>query len=261
VTTAALPVAPLGYNVFELNGIAHYTGKISNQNYWVEVDLSTMATTSEAFSVALAGAYAEHFDVFGTKRVAMESGASGYLYYSIDGGAWSTESVVDPNQGTTYGVAINSAGHVYVLHATTISKTTDNGATWSTIGLAANAKGEHGLSIDTLTDDIYYITTTGTLNKSIDDGATWTSELTAGALENIYCRGGTFVAAGDDLYHIYTAALGWTTYDVTPNVQQRGFGLSTDGRVYMGYTTTLYIVEGEIIQSGGLEVAIMAEVN
>lgn len=217
------------------------------------VNKSTLTTIRTTATLGTAGT--EHYDVMGDKLAVLQGNI---MRFSSDGGATISGDLPTGGTGSPYGIKFNSQGHIYALFSGSIRKSVDDGATWSEILFGGSGLGENGLAIDTITDKIYACRT-GQIVESVDDGATW-QVTTAMSANNVFSRAGAFLATGASVIAVKTSD-GVYSFETNGLSTSRGGGIGMDGRLYGNHRNGVTIIEGERILAGGIDVALMSEVN
>lgn len=261
------------YQVFDTGehfewGRTHNIGNIAR---WIKVNKTTFAVTITdiGFSEVM---YSTYYDGI---RYALNR-LNGQVYSSPDGVAWSTlgvpMGVVTP--ASVKGFDVNSQGWLFIIADGAINRSTDDGATWTDGTLVYGVDTESGwsqMAINKNNDKIYYCSDTSnhTMAVSIDDGNTFELlfgfEMGSGgsgvSAYYMHFLGDTLYISGATLMIQYNENVGRATYVRVSGSQVREIHAGNDGRIYWTDNDGLYIVQGELVQSGGVPVAILAEVN
>lgn len=241
---------------------------VGNKPHFATINKADLTFTVEDIGAA-AFATGRRFDVFGGKRVVYNE-TTKTVFVSANGGPW-VQGAATTTATCSKGVALNSNGDIYCLASGQIEVSRDDGATWAIIPLAQGAAGGTAVAlvIDKSTDTIY----TGMdsiLRRSLDDGNTFEDigvvDDFGNNIEELVERGGTVVASCDagfivartDSSGLYSGSFNFPEF----TFNSFGAGIGDDGVVRIGRDNNeVYAVQGERVLSGGLEVAIMAEVN
>jgi hypothetical protein len=261
-------------SIFSLGDGFQYLHTFSDLSHtdWVTVD-----PVAHTYSAELVGNYGGYSfsAAFGDKRAALHA-QTRTLYVSNAGGAFAAGAVVVPSGAETIeGFDMDSSGNIYVLSSARLYKTVDDGANWTSIvnSYAVNTAGYNALAISKNNDYIYYATSVTspsgdsayTIAVSVN-GTTFSlleiDNVGTPAAYYMNCIGGTLYLVGRYKVHQYNPESGGLiSYERLESTQVFNMHAGNDSRLYWHDTTQIYIIEGEQVLSGGLAVAILAEIN
>lgn len=230
----------------------------SNGAFWCKINKNTREFSAHNINT-IGASRCEHFDFYGDSCVTVDG--SNYLYYSDDSGVtWNKSALSTGLTGVTYGIQTNSEGRVYVAHSGAIAYTDDKGDNWSSVSAPAAISGEHAITIDKSNDKLFVSTVTGVYSTN-DSGTTWVHELSIAGLTGVVSRLGTVFAVSDESVALKSDSENWLTYSLPNGKASRGAAISGAGFVFAGYASETLIIKGSTVSVGGVDVAVMAEVN
>ena len=238
---------------------------------WIKVHKTTYAVTQTdiGFSANLFST------VYNGIRYVLDTVAK-EIWTSSDGISWTKTVGVAPYTDplTVKGIDINSAGHLFLVGGSTIYKSTDIGATWTSNVIALGMDTEANLrqmAINKNNGKIYICSNTAnhSMAVSVDDGVTfniipgWQTTPLGGAVGcySMHFVGDTLYVSGSENMYQYNENVGLATYARTGLSTVSAVHAGNDGRIYWKDNDGLYFVQGALVESGGVPVAIMAEVN
>lgn len=237
---------------------------------WIRVHKTTLAVTTTDIGFGEAAYTAYHNGV----RMVLNR-ASGEIYLSNDGVTWGVSGVPCPypTPAQVKGIDFDSANNIYVITSSNLYKSVDDGATWTSVVLVYPLDTESGwslMAINKNNDAIYYVSdfANHSLVYSVDGGVTFintgiqSGSGGSGVSANyVDFFGDTLFISGATKMYQYNESIGLATYDREEGSQIHSIWPGDDGRIYWSSTPNLYVVQGELVQSGGVPVAIMSEVN
>lgn len=197
---------------------------------------------------------------------------------SNDGGqTWTLGAGQYPGSaGSVLGAVILGDGTIVLCDVTNTYWSTDGGGTFTTRtgGTEAGVEGE---AIAADADGAVYRVekNANRLMKTLDGGVTWSEVLNFGDTgtfswcEGVIAKGYTILCTSSNGYAYYTPNDGWIMNKLSSQpgsdgyASQRGSNIGDQGNLYIGYNygDWLHIVDGEQVPSGGVKIAVMAEVN
>lgn len=193
------------------------------------------------------------------------SDASGFLYYSTDGGAsWTLNTDSDLIYASTASNTVAISGNTAVFGVNYTSGTrllfysTDAGITWTQSGISGGAIPENIRKIAISGANAVFITVQYYLYNSTDNGATWTEQENnsgaAIAMNDVAISGNNVILG--EANNISTSIDGgfiWFDYPVT-NFSFNRVGVSGNNAVAVGYNSTTFqtrFYNSNNINSGG----------
>lgn len=242
-----------------------------------QIDLTTMACTQLGVNGPLTGAGStesyQQFDKKGDKIAIVDVGNNQLVTSNDNGATWKLNGVIPPYGGTGWalGVAIAPSGRVYIAYLDDIYYTDDGGDTWTQIIGGVQRETERGIAVDS--DGAVYVVRSidNTLEKSVDSGIGWevavnfeANSTFSGWARSVMAYGNTVFAASYTGYAFYSPNDGWWAYTLPATLNNcRGGVIGTQGTLYAQYDFGKHIkvIEGEQVPSGGVKIAVMAEVN
>jgi len=264
--TVAIGRSVVGYYNVVQDGYLYMSTANGVEGYLTAVDL-TDYTVSHTLIDPLKSF--ERFDFYGSKKVFVDrSNAAPYSVY-FDAGAG--EGIVSVSgitgvSGYCYAAIITNTGKIIASFLNNFAVSTDNGATWSVSLTPGTSLGEKQMTVDRKTGNIFFLSSTSVLYRSTDDGVSWgVMPISLNIAQAVISNQGTIVATGYNLFVSMDSGGSWIEADstgVAPSIRGAVVG---KGEIFTvkksGAVRTVSAFTGDVVEVGGLPVAIMQEVN